>query len=134
MAWGIRWGAQGGPPYEVRCPRCQVSFPVETRKCIHCGGAIARSRNVQIEGTTGLPPAPSDFEPIEPEAETPFKSGTPLSQAISESIHGPGPNERELDVEDEQPSVVRRLISSLGGVIWIVLLIAFALARQCNGE
>jgi len=27
-------------PYEVLCPRCNVTFPVGTRHCIHCGGPI----------------------------------------------------------------------------------------------
>lgn len=30
-----------GSPYEVRCPRCNVSFPIGTRRCIHCGGPTA---------------------------------------------------------------------------------------------
>jgi hypothetical protein len=25
--------------WEVRCPRCRVSFPLGTRRCMHCGGA-----------------------------------------------------------------------------------------------
>jgi hypothetical protein len=25
-------------PYEVRCERCRVTFPVGTRRCVHCGG------------------------------------------------------------------------------------------------
>jgi hypothetical protein len=27
-------------PYEVRCERCRVTFPVGTRRCVHCGGRI----------------------------------------------------------------------------------------------
>ena len=26
------------PRFEVHCPQCQVSFPVGTRRCLHCGG------------------------------------------------------------------------------------------------
>ena len=26
--------------YEVRCENCRTSFPPETKRCIHCGGAI----------------------------------------------------------------------------------------------
>ncbi len=26
--------------YEVRCENCRVSFPPETKRCIHCGGPI----------------------------------------------------------------------------------------------
>ena len=29
-------------PYEVRCTRCSVSFPVGTRVCMHCGQPIGR--------------------------------------------------------------------------------------------
>ncbi|MEZ4334635.1 MAG: hypothetical protein R3F35_23000 [Myxococcota bacterium] len=31
----------GASPYEVRCPRCDVSFPIGTRRCVHCGGPTA---------------------------------------------------------------------------------------------
>ena len=31
-------------PYEVFCPHCNVTFPVGTRHCIHCGGSLARER------------------------------------------------------------------------------------------
>lgn len=31
-------------PFEVFCRRCQVSFPVGTRRCLHCGGRVDRER------------------------------------------------------------------------------------------
>jgi len=27
-------------PFEIRCENCAVSFPRETRQCIHCGAAL----------------------------------------------------------------------------------------------
>ena len=27
-------------PFEIRCENCSVSFPSETRTCIHCGAAL----------------------------------------------------------------------------------------------
>jgi hypothetical protein len=27
-------------PYEVYCFRCRVTFPVEARQCLHCGGPL----------------------------------------------------------------------------------------------
>jgi len=30
-------------PYEVLCPRCNVTFPVGTKRCIHCGGRVGPS-------------------------------------------------------------------------------------------
>ena len=28
-------------PYEVYCFRCRVTFPVEARRCLHCGGPLS---------------------------------------------------------------------------------------------
>ena len=36
--------------------------------------------------------------------------------------------------EDAGSSPVKSLIRSMGGVIWILLLIGFSLARSCGGE
>lgn len=30
--------------YEVFCRRCQVSFPIGTRSCFHCGTRLGRER------------------------------------------------------------------------------------------
>ncbi|HKA13466.1 MAG TPA: hypothetical protein VKH41_00490 [Myxococcota bacterium] len=27
-------------PYEVYCFRCRVTFPLETRRCLYCGGTL----------------------------------------------------------------------------------------------
>lgn len=48
-------------PFETRCPRCGVSYPVETRRCIHCGGPTARAAEVAPPGArlrrgSGAPP------------------------------------------------------------------------------
>ena len=29
-------------PYEVYCYKCNVTAPVGSRRCIHCGGALSR--------------------------------------------------------------------------------------------
>ena len=31
-------------PFEVYCERCRVTFPLGTRRCIHCGGRTSTSR------------------------------------------------------------------------------------------
>jgi ribosomal protein L37E len=34
----------GAPaPFEVHCERCRVTFPVGTRRCIHCGSPTSRA-------------------------------------------------------------------------------------------
>ncbi len=31
-------------PYEVYCAQCGVTFPVGTKRCLHCGGPVTRDR------------------------------------------------------------------------------------------
>jgi len=104
------------PSYEVRCPRCDVSFPVGTRKCIHCGGPTGTvDQAVTLESLLHPSTAPVD-EYADPEFEV------------------PGQEERELEVSDEPSSIGRSLIRSLGGFVWVIVLIGFTLARNCGGE
>lgn len=34
---------RASPAYEVHCGSCRVTFPVGTRRCIHCGGPTSAS-------------------------------------------------------------------------------------------
>jgi hypothetical protein len=108
---------QSEPPiYEVRCRRCNVSFPVETRKCLHCGGATSRSGDVAI-------------------LETMVQPSTATAQEFPHPIEFlPSQEDRELEMSDEPSSVGRSLIRSLGGFVWVIVLIGFTLARNCGGE
>jgi hypothetical protein len=49
-------------PFEVYCDRCRVTFPVGTRRCVHCGGPTGGApRRVAMR-----------FEPVaEPEVAEP---------------------------------------------------------------
>ena len=57
-------GAQ--TPYEVYCFRCRVTFPVEARRCLHCGGQLYPPGQRVVPATDpslheGLPlPAPDE--------------------------------------------------------------------------
>lgn len=52
-------------PYEVYCYDCRVTFPVGTRRCIHCGRPIATG---PARGAPPLVPgAPVPGAPVEPE-------------------------------------------------------------------
>ena len=55
-------GATPANPYEVYCTRCNVSFPVGTRVCVHCGQPIGR-----VAAVAGAlrSPGPIDEEPQE---------------------------------------------------------------------
>src|SRR5262249_60861160 len=48
-------------PFEVYCARCRVSFPVGTRRCVHCGGPTGPSRApASATARLGTPPAVED--------------------------------------------------------------------------
>ncbi len=41
-------------PYEVYCYQCNVSAPVGTRHCLHCGGRLSGARDAQRTTLTDL--------------------------------------------------------------------------------
>ena len=41
-------------PYEVYCYQCNVTAPVGTRRCIHCGGRLSGARDSQRAAFTDL--------------------------------------------------------------------------------
>ena len=57
-----------------------------------------------------------------------------LTESPTSTVFFPDQSERELETSDEPSSVGRSLIRSLGGFIWVVVLIGFTLARNCGGE
>lgn len=103
-----------GSPYEVRCPRCDVSFPIETRRCIHCGGPTAESAATADPGAF---PGPLEAS----------HGGAPT--ASPESVARGG----ELETpEDGPPSIVANLLRSFGSLFWIIALVAFSMLRNCS--
>ena len=116
------------PAYEVRCSNCDVSFAPETRTCVHCGGP------------TGTP---AFF--AEPMSE--MFSSSPQNDSsytmISADSGGPDPSTGKNDFEpaasatheeEESESIGQSIFKSLGGVIWVVMLIGFSLWRSCGSE
>lgn len=59
--------AAGPAPFEVHCDRCRVTFPVGTRRCIHCGAATTRS--TRLHGLRAEPVGETGAEAAEPDAE-----------------------------------------------------------------
>ena len=133
------------PAYEVRCPRCDVSFPAETRTCFHCGGPTGQASFFEGDGpeatlvsshatssdygTSG--PTTADAygsvqsnTPIEPAAESPFSLGGVFEDDRT--------GDRELETDAPARSMLGSLVQSLGGIIWVLLLIGFSLARSCS--
>ncbi len=64
-----------------------------------------------------------------------LQTGTATAEEFPHPIEFlPDQGDRELEMSDEPSSVGRSLIRSLGGLVWVILLIGFTLARNCGGE
>jgi len=115
--------------FEVRCPRCGVSFPPETRRCLHCGGPTTR------------PGSDPGRDWVWKETETPTSGASEADRSARETGEEPylppfvrGEPQGAEEMGEETPSMGRTLLRTFGSLIWIVVLIAFTLARDCGGE
>ena len=152
--------AENPSPYEVRCLRCDVSFPVEQRKCLHCGGPTSRpgrffqgslsdfsrnDREMHAKDGSASPDYASrrgeDSAPIEPAAESVFSpggvvegsSGITIGDSIRDAMSSRGSQDVAATDAGEKPtSIVGSLVRSLGGFVWVILLIGFSIARSCE--
>jgi hypothetical protein len=95
-----------GSPYEVRCPRCDVSFPVETRRCVHCGGpTVASDAPPPIAVDTGATTVPG--------------SGS------ADAVEVP---------EEPAPGLGATLLRTFGSLFWVIALVAFSILRSCGED
>lgn len=107
-----------GSPYEVRCLRCDVSFPVETRRCVHCGGptsASATPATIAIESTHPLPWT------------------RPREGAVGDTGDSSVPASGPVEVPEEAPpSLGSSLLRTFGSLFWVIALIGFSIMRSCS--
>jgi hypothetical protein len=107
--------------YEVRCPRCDVSFPTGTRKCLHCGGATGPSRGPR--GRTGLRErAPSSVADGSPDPKRFELAEVRPAEPI------------DADEEAAPPRRASALLRGIATVVWIAIAIGISLARSCEGN
>lgn len=87
---------------EAWCPRCRVTYPPEAKLCIHCGGRVVAGR---------------------PDA---LASGATRLSEVAPT--GPAPADEDAhDAGPQRPSGLR-----LNLAIWLVLVIAGTILRQCT--
>lgn len=145
--------------FEVRCPHCDVSFPVETRTCVHCGGKTVPSTGATEFAIGALPVFDFDstlHDEHEPEharsmspqpATSPQPAMSPQPTMSPQSAVKPRPEAKhpsaansasgrleEVDDDSEAPSMGRSILGSMGSLIWIAMLIAFSLSGKVCGE
>lgn len=92
----------GASAYEVRCPRCDVSFPVGTRRCLHCGGPTTAAAAGAVPTVT-----PGPFE----------RSAEEEASAGDEGAAG---------------GFGGSLLRISGSLFWIVALVLFSILRNCG--
>jgi len=109
-------GAQ--TPYEVYCYDCRVTFPVEQKRCLHCGGRLG------------------------PRGETPFRSagggargagaGQRGGQGRLGRPGGPSPaGATTLPQEDEEePSLALRRFGGLA--LWALIVVSALVSNLCS--
>ena len=99
--------------FEVRCPSCDVSFPVGTKRCLHCGARTGASRFQSPD----MPPVLSESDQDHEEDFRP-----PLEA---------GGNSDPFT--DEAPRSVKRGRLNAGvSLIWIVMALVFTVMRACG--
>ncbi len=104
---------------EVCCPSCKVTFPVETRKCVHCGGRTAPS-HVPL-------PQTASAEIRREDAEVDWAAAG--AEAGSHATRmAPYESEDENEEAERGTSPFRVLVT----VMWMVLAVAFSLMRACS--
>lgn len=69
--------------YEIRCERCNTSFPPETKRCIHCGGPLGTGLGRLF--TSARPPAEAAPDE-EAEQQVPFQRGRNLIWVVTAVI------------------------------------------------
>ncbi|MFK7896853.1 MAG: hypothetical protein AB8G23_13505 [Myxococcota bacterium] len=116
--------------YEVRCPRCDVTFPIETKRCVHCGGATGKGATISLRGTRFGTKGLGDY------SGTGADSGrtTAADYDLGRDTGSPAAGEDEIVLADADASssLGKSILGSMGSVIWILLLVGFSLARSCG--
>jgi hypothetical protein len=102
--------------FEVRCDHCGVTYPVETKRCMYCGGRPGH-RPLFARQIAADPLAEFELsnEPLQPE-EPVRRSEAPFGG-------------EEEDVEQPRSSVFRLF----GNLSWIILFALLTLYRACTG-
>ncbi|MFT5442050.1 MAG: hypothetical protein ACI8W3_001092 [Myxococcota bacterium] len=114
------YGSALSEAFEVRCYNCDVTFPVGTKRCMHCGGKPGQQA-LFVPEIMGDPLG--DFESLqrEDESASPFGKGeTPRRPKVEDTA----------EEEPEQASPLMRILSSFG---WLIVFAAITAYRQCAG-
>ena len=106
--------------YEVRCPSCDVSFPVGQKRCIHCGGTLGSRgmKELRLTSMEGL--QTSGAQDDSPQGMEGFRPESRPSPA--------------MDEDSDSETSAGRFGFLRGGMtlIWIVLAGLYSILRACG--
>ncbi len=104
--------------YEVRCPACNVSYPVGQKRCVHCGG---RTDKKYVDAPDAPPEFTQGLGDVEPEPPVTF--GGEGRELVFLPQEAP-----DADAEEMRGGWIRRL----GGLVWIILFVVLTAVRMCT--
>lgn len=121
------------PVYEVWCHACNVTFPPEARRCLHCGGRL--QPDPPGRRLRERPPREFELPPMgfgEPARLPPQEAAGP-QPTLSTRPAGSGAPGGPVDAGDLDEEPVRRSLLRAGmTVLWMVLLAAGYAWRACS--
>ena len=107
--------------YEVRCDACDVSFPLGTKRCIHCGGRTGPGSIFQAQ----IAPDPQVvFAPTMEREPDPFPGVATETEEPVDLLEG-------LPEERNQPR--GSIFRAFGNLSWFLIIAALYLYRSCAG-
>ena len=93
--------------HEAWCPRCHVSHPPGTRRCLHCGGGVLPTRpGESLRGASA--------------------TGSPAPMNVASA---------PVDATDDEPAAAPAKLSPLKlgiNVIWVALFVVVTVMRVCS--
>lgn len=105
----------GVPAFEVRCPSCDVSFPLRTRRCIHCGGRTGPGR--VGDDSPAVYVAEDEYHDV-------YAQTAQTEVAELDPLRG----------REEEPRAKGRGRMNAGiSLVWILMAVAFSIMRACGG-
>ena len=124
-------------PFEVYCVNCKVTFPIGTRKCLHCGARVApqgRARVVRSGGPTALSEVARKHMQTSADAGAgrPTSRRNPTLEELAEAAIPSTVSRSGLPIDDVDDMLPKRRFSPMT-TLWILLAFTGAAVRACGG-
>ena len=113
---------------------------MEQKTCVHCGGPTSAPGSIPMAFSTTTASDATGMEPMR--APEPLPAWGPeggvsdgpagLGGFGSDASEGRAEAAHEVEVEAPPQSPMRRMMNSLGGLVWILIVVLYSLAQSCG--